>query len=163
MEKRFRQISSYDDSQGKVSGYALLWNTPAKVSSLGGRLESFDKDSVKFADTVLLHCQHNENLVLGNSRAGTLKLSKDQKGLFFEAVLPKSATATREALSRKDLDGCSIGFKCLEDDLSGNTRKIKRCLIKEISLVADPVHKTELNYRNKTKALQKKFQWTDFL
>jgi len=155
MEKRY---STADYKSGLVSGYCILWDKKSFVPQKQC-YESFDRDSITIPDNVCLHSQHDDKVVLGNS-AKTLKFEKDERGLKFECELPKSAVATREALERGDLTGASIAFHCQDDEWEGQNRRVKKCELAEVSLVARPVHETQLSYRSKEKP---KYHWTDLL
>jgi len=157
MEKRFRELAH---KEGVVSGYACLWGHPSYIDSVGH--EAFMKDSLKIGrHGVCLHSQHNESEVLASSKSGTLKIKPDDKGLFFEASIPKNALLTRELLQRKDLSGASAGFVVEDEAYEGNTRNIKKAILHEISLVSKPAHSgTEVSFR---KAQKPKRNWTDLL
>ena len=158
MEKRFRELAH---KEGVVSGYACLWGRPSYIDSVGH--ESFMKDSLKLSrHGVCLHSQHNESEVLASSKSGTLKIKPDDKGLFFEASIPKNALLTRELLQRKDLSGASAGF-IVQDQVyeSDGTRNIKSAELHEISLVSKPAHSgTEVSFR---KAQKPRRDWTELL
>jgi uncharacterized protein len=59
---------------------------------------------------------HNSDFVLGSTRAKTMTLIEDDKGLRFEIILPDTQTGRDAAITveRGDVDGMSFGF---------NTRK----------------------------------------
>src|SRR5262245_34067181 len=63
-------------------------------------------------DAVLALFNHDTNNLLGKTKAGTLRLSVDQRGLRYEILVPDT-TAGRDvaaSLARGDLDGSSFGF-----------------------------------------------------
>jgi HK97 family phage prohead protease len=100
----------------RMSGYAALYDRYSE--DLGGfRTKiapgAFDK-AVISADCRLL-VNHDPNLIMGRTRAGTLRLSADAKGLQFEGDLPDTPMAAHylEAVRRGDMDGCS--FTCTVD------------------------------------------------
>ena len=157
MEKRFRDLQH---TEGRVSGYACLWGRPSYIDSVGH--EAFMKDSLKLSKHgVCLHSQHNESEVLASSKSGTLKIKPDDKGLFFEASIPKNALLTRELLQRKDLSGASAGFVVEDDFWEQDTRNIKKAVLHEISLVSKPAHSgTEVSFR---KAQKPNRNWIDLL
>lgn len=60
---------------------------------------------------------HDPNMLLGRVSAGTMRLSKDAKGLRYEIDIPDSppgATVTT-AISRKDLTGSSFSFRVVKE------------------------------------------------
>ena len=158
MEKRFRGLTQ---TEGKVSGYVALWDSPCFVDSIGKK-ESFKKDSLKLSKHgVTLHPQHNEAAVLASSKSGTLRISSNDKGLYFEAELPKEDKLTAELLKRGDLSGASGGFIVDKDSFENDCRSIQSAELHEISLVSKPAHSgTEVSFR---KAQKPKRDWIDLL
>src|ERR1051325_8657221 len=55
---------------------------------------------------------HDPNLVLGRTKAGTTELGEDSKGLNFRTLMPNTSYATDlfESVGRGDIDECSFGF-----------------------------------------------------
>lgn len=63
-------------------------------------------------DNVLALRDHNPSMLLGSTRAGTLRLGTDDDGLTFEIDLPDTpiAAEVRELVARGDIAGASFGF-----------------------------------------------------
>ena len=158
IEKRFNTIAH---NEGIVEGYAVKWNKPALIPQLGTK-EQFERGSLKAPRPVTLLSQHDNSIVLGSTKSKTLELEEDDIGLKFKCQLPASAVATREALSRGDLSGASIGFHCHKDDRSSGVRKITKADLSEISLVTDPAHDSPIVYRSAGYKKTKR-KWTDLL
>lgn len=61
---------------------------------------------------------HNADMPLGNTKAGTLKLEEDNKGLRFDLELPDNSWGHDTAISvkRGDVDGVSFGFNVIKDE-----------------------------------------------
>ena len=77
----------------KLSGYAVVFNSPSK--DLGGFKEVVDPhafDDVDLSDVYMVS-NHDFSQVLASTKAGTLTLNVDDKGLQFEATLPDTTTA----------------------------------------------------------------------
>jgi len=119
-------FSAGDGQPPKIRGYAALYNVYSE--DLGGfrtRIApgAFDR-AVPGADVRLL-VNHDSNLLLGRTRSGTLSLSTDERGLYFEGQPPQTDFAQHyvEAIRRGDMSGCS--FSCDIDidewDFSGET------------------------------------------
>jgi len=83
---------------------------------------------------------------LARTNNGSLKLTNDPAGLYFEAELPDTTLANdiKELLNRGTLDGSmSFGFNATDIRWSkdGKTRSIHQGKLFEISLVVDPAYK----------------------
>ena len=76
-----------DQQDGKsLSGYAITFGQPSK--DLGGFTEVIDKnafDGVDLSDVYMVS-NHDFSKVLASTKAGTLKLNVDDKGLHFEFI-----------------------------------------------------------------------------
>lgn len=57
---------------------------------------------------------HEPNFILGRVASGTLRLSKDQRGLRYEVKPPASRSDVVESIRRGDVSGSSFGFRVLE-------------------------------------------------
>ncbi len=103
-----------------LRGHAAVFNVLSE--DLGGFRERIAPGAfrdVLGADVRLL-VNHKPDHVLARTRAGTLRLSEDTRGLAVEADLPDTTYARdlRESLRRGDLDGMSFRFKVGEEDWS---------------------------------------------
>jgi hypothetical protein len=84
--------------------------------------------------------------VLGSTRAGTLKLVEDERGLKVTAQLPNTTTGrdAAELLKRGDVDAMSFGFTVPRggDDWSedGSERTLREVMLHEVSIVAFPAY-----------------------
>ena len=138
------------NSPKKLSGYAIVWNTPSK--DLGGFKEVVSPDALKGVDlsNVLMLNDHDYTQVLASVKAGTLKLTPDDKGLYFEATLPDTTTANDVFANVKagNLDSCSFSFdvddgsdKWEKDDQGNITRTINQIKdLFDVSVVAVPAY-----------------------
>src|SRR2546425_249706 len=102
------------DGKMRIDGYAATYNTPTRIGNLFHEQlmpGSFKKAVARGDDSFLLF-NHNLEAILGRTSSGTLKLTDDQKGLFFSAVLPDTTLGTDifKLISRGDLGECSFAF-----------------------------------------------------
>ena len=123
-------------------GYAAVFNSPSEPLPFTEFIrEGAFKRSLKSRNEVKLFMNHNTDVVLGSTRAGTLKLSEDSTGLLAEAQLPDT-TAGRDLsvlMKRGDVNSMSFGFsvpprgdKWSED---GQTRELHQIRLHEVSIV----------------------------
>jgi len=139
-----------DDNGGMhLEGYAALFNS--RSENLGGFTETIAPGafsrSLKSRNDVKLLWNHDTSAVLGSTRAGTLTLVEDAKGLRVSAELPNTTYGrdARELIKRGDVSGFSFGFSIPGrggDDWSadGTERTLKSVRLHEVSLVAFPAY-----------------------
>jgi len=127
-EQRTVDVDVQDmDTRGRtLTGYACVYG--AESRDLGGFTETIRPGafaSVMDADVRAL-LNHDPNQVLGRTRAGTLRLHDEQRGLRFEADLPDSPLGenVREAVRRGDIDGASFRFVVGDEEWDGDKRSI---------------------------------------
>jgi|TARA_R110000764_G_scaffold78908_1_gene157342 hypothetical protein len=96
-----------------LTGYAARFNEPSEPLPFIERIApGAFKRSLKSRNDVKLLWNHDTSTVLGSSRAGTLTLSEDDKGLRVSAILPDTQAGrdARVLIQRKDVTGFSFGF-----------------------------------------------------
>lgn len=100
-----------------LEGYAATFNSVSH--DLNGFKErimpgAFSRTLKENADVRALK-NHDPNFVLGRTKAGTLKLEQDSKGLRFRVDLPDTQYARdlHTSISRGDMDQCSFAFKAV--------------------------------------------------
>jgi HK97 family phage prohead protease len=127
-------------------GYAAVFNS--RSENLGGFTEfvapgAFTR-SLKTRNDVKLLWNHDTSMVLGSTRARTLTLTEDNKGLRVSAKLPNTSAGrdAAELLKRGDVDAMSFGFTVLKDSWNGegNERTLNAVRLHEVSIVAFPAY-----------------------
>ena len=123
-------------------GYAAVFDQPI---SIGGFTESvgrsaFDK-TLQESDVLGLF-NHEVGQLLGRSSAGTLRLSKDDRGLAYELDLPDTTLGRDVAvlLQRGDLKGSSFGFRTIKDSWSGTHRSLREVALRDVGPVTMPAY-----------------------
>jgi uncharacterized protein len=106
---------SKENEPVKISGYAAIFNSRTSIGNWFDEIiapGAFDRSiSAKNADIRAL-VNHDWNKVIGRTKAQTLVLREDEKGLYFEIELPNTSYARdlAESMERGDIDQCSFGF-----------------------------------------------------
>lgn len=96
-----------------LAGHAAVFDRVASLPTFYEALGRTAFDAV-LDDDVRALVNHNPDNLLARAGAGTLKLSTDESGLYFEIPkLPNTTYANdlRESIERGDLNGMSFGFK----------------------------------------------------
>ena len=123
MEQRYLQmhdIKTRDDSDElSLEGYFAVFGDVYKVWD--GATESIAQGAFTEAiqgDVRALY-NHNDDLILGRTAAGTLELREDSYGLWGKVKLNRNdsdAMNAYERIKRGDITGCSFGFNIAEEE-----------------------------------------------
>jgi HK97 family phage prohead protease len=136
-----------DDNGMTFEGYAAMFNEPSQPLPFVERIApgAFTR-SLEARNDIKLLWNHDTGSVLGSTRAGTLKLWQDERGLKVQGSLPNT-TAGRDAaelIRRGDVDSMSFGFSVPQggDEWSkdGAQRTLKSVRLHEVSIVAFPAY-----------------------
>lgn len=112
------EIRKSPDGIESLVGYAVRWDK-LSVPIYGSFRERVRKGAFTQSlkeNNIRALWNHNSDFVLGSTKAKTLRVSEDEKGLYFEVDLPGTQIGKDAGItvSRGDVDGMSFGF---------NTRK----------------------------------------
>lgn len=122
-ERRFTsvrvEVRAGSNDKMTIGGYAAKFNRMSQ--NLGGFVEQIDPLFFNGSrgdgwPDVIARYNHDQNMVLGTSNAGTLRLSLDNMGLLYEADLPSSRADVYELVQRGDVNKSSFAFIAAEDD-----------------------------------------------
>lgn len=95
--------------------------------------------SLKSRNEIKAFVNHDTNLVLGSTRAGTLRLVDDERGLRTQIDLPETSYGRDLSVSvkRGDVSGMSFGFSVVKDSWSQDysQRTIHELRLHEVSVV----------------------------
>ena len=130
-----------------LRGYAAVFNSPSQPLPFIETIEpGAFRDSLKSRNDVKLLWNHDTSVVLGSTRAGTLRLTEDSRGLLVEADLPMTQAGKDAAISiqRGDVTAFSFGFRIPaggDEWASASERVLKRVNVHEVSVgVAFPAY-----------------------
>lgn len=141
------RVEPAEGEQRKIVGYAAVFDTLSVP--LWGFQEKIRKGA--FAKTigeadVRALFNHDENLVLGRNKAGTLKLWEDDTGLGIE-ILPPDTQFARDlivTMERGDVDQMSFAFRVLREEWSHTPEQEIRTLVevelRDVSPVTFPAY-----------------------
>ncbi len=125
------------------AGYAAVFNSPSEpLPFIETIAPGAFKRSLQSGREVRMYLNHNSDLVLGSTKASTLKVTEDERGLFVEAQLPDT-TYGRDLsvlMQRGDVHSMSFGFSvpaggdAFSD--SGSSRELREIRLHEVSVVS---------------------------
>ena len=130
-----------------ISGYFSVFNSDYQIVS--GMTESVASEAFDEALSDDIRCliDHETRLVLGRTKAGTLTLKTDSRGLWGEVrINPNDQDAMNlyERVKRGDVDQCSFGFDILQEDFEDRGNEvhwtIKKVKLYEVSVVTFPAY-----------------------
>ena len=124
------------------SGYAAVFNSDSEPLPFTERiLPGAFKKSLRSKNNVRMYLNHDSTMLLATTRAKTLRLQEDERGLKVDADLPDT-TVGRDLstlIKRGDVDSMSFGFSvpARGDQWSndGSMRELKEVRLYEVSVV----------------------------
>jgi HK97 family phage prohead protease len=150
LERRSMQVREFRaDDDGKIVGYAAVFDEEADI---GGMFREVVKPgafarAIKEKQDVRALWNHDSNHILGRTKAGTLELREDDKGLWIEIDPPNTilANGLMESMKRGDVDNMSFAFIATEETWTERKdeptlREIKDLDLFDISPVVYPAY-----------------------
>jgi HK97 family phage prohead protease len=138
-------------NERRIVGHAIVFDSLSE--NLGGFREIIKPSAVDRTLTEALDVRaladHDSGKVLGRTRAGTLQLRKDTRGLSVSIEPDPEISYARDlmrAVARGDISGMSFGFRVLEDDWREDPetgmpiRDVLDMRVSEVSVVAFPAY-----------------------
>lgn len=161
LDMQFRAETTEDEKM-EIKGYAVVFNSPETY----GYTEIISKNALDNAkmDDVVLRYNHNDSfMVLARTRNGSLKLNKDDKGLFMDAILQDNITEHKDifnAIKSGLIDKQSFAFTVEEDeyDYESDTRTITKIgKLFDVSVVDQPFYNaTDVSVASKNDSFMEK-------
>lgn len=123
LERRFTpglvEVRASDAEKRTIGGYAAKFNKPSQ--NLGGFVEfiapsAFNRSRGNGWPDVLARYNHDDNMLLGTSGSGTLRLNVDSVGLNYEVDVPQARADVYELIQRRDVQKSSFAFQVIGED-----------------------------------------------
>jgi uncharacterized protein len=128
-------VRAHGTGEVHLTGYAARFGSWS--ADLGGFVEQIAPGAFATASRSDVRClfNHNSDLILGRTSAGTLRLWQDSLGLAVDILPPSTAVARHvvEAVRRRDVTGMSFGFIVVADRVESGD-PIRRTLL-EVDLI----------------------------
>jgi HK97 family phage prohead protease len=140
------EIEVREEGDGMTfTGYAAVFDSPSEPLPFIETIQrGAFKKSLRLRNDIKFLWNHDAGEILGSTRAKTLRLYEDERGLRVEGLLPNTSRGrdVAELLRRGDIDSMSFGFSVIRDDWSsdGSQRTLKDVRLHEVSLVAWPAY-----------------------
>lgn len=150
------RMETREDGKRILSGYGIVFHDPTNPGTeyrmAGDWFERIAPDAAdeSLADDskdVTSTFNHNRDLILGRRSSGTLKLSKDSRGIRYEVELPDTSAGRDVAalVERGDIRGSSFTFREKDYDnkeRDGNKKiwRVKALELIEIGPVTEPAY-----------------------
>ncbi|MCZ7413072.1 HK97 family phage prohead protease [Streptomyces sp. WMMC897] len=112
------ELRARSDKQ-RIGGYAAVFNRQS--SNLGGFVEVVDAAAFNASrgdgwPDVIARYNHDDNMLLGSTGGGTLRLAIDGTGLDYEVDPPAARADILELVQRGDVRKSSFAFRTIEDE-----------------------------------------------
>lgn len=145
-ERRFTSVrvetraSAADDK--RIGGYAALFNSPSQ--NLGGFREFIAPGAFNRAASrnwpgsgtgVFARYNHDDNMILGNTDSGTLRLFVDDQGLGYDVLVPQARADVYELVQRGDVRASSFAFMAEDDDWATDDSGFPVRTLQQVSLI----------------------------
>lgn len=174
MNEKRSFLGSTTVSGRRVSGYAIIFDSPSEILFVSGRKcreiikrSAVDENLIRRSD-IKCYVNHNPERMVARSNKGkgSLMLSIDSKGLRFEFEAPRTADGDYlvEMIKRGDLTGCSFAFYSTGESWSKSNGMDIRTITKinrfdDVSIVTSPAYKsTTVSVRNQSNPLSDNLQ-----
>ncbi len=146
-----------------IGGYAAKFEKPSQ--NLGGFIEViqrsfFNKSKGDGWPDVLARYNHDDNMLLGTTASGTLRLNLDEVGLDYEVDTPQARADVLELVGRGDVHKSSFAFAVFEDDWTMSDQGFpQRSLVSGQLVDVAPVNRPAyLDTSTGLRSLAKKFE-----
>lgn len=170
LEKRAAALASCGAAANgrHLEGYASVFNASTDLGAYTETVspQAFDRTleavAAGTADVVLC-LDHDRHKILGRTRSGTLKLSKDSHGLKVACELPGTSLGAdvAELVRRQDCYGMSFAFRCAKDSWENGRRTLLDVDLVDVSvLTTEPAYgQTSVSVRHSQTGKKKDYYY----
>jgi HK97 family phage prohead protease len=135
------ELRAAADGDGMIFvGFAARYDAPSLPLPFVERIApgAFSR-TLRSRNDIRMYVNHDDRMVLGSTRAKTLRLEDRAEGLFVEADLPETSYGRDLSvlIQRGDVRTMSFGFSTVKDDWNeaGTERTLKEVRLHEVSVV----------------------------
>lgn len=126
-----------EDGKKTISGYFAVFNS--KTELWPGAYEEIAPEAFDntLSNDIRALTNHDDTLVLGRAKAGTLHLRVDTRGLWGEIDINENDTDAMnlyERVKRGDVDQCSFGFNIVREETDWRDDGTVKWTIREVDL-----------------------------
>lgn len=142
-------FSTREEGGGKkiIAGYFALYNSVYRINDVMSESIAPGTFDTAIDGDIRALINHETTLVLGRTKAGTLKLTADEKGLYGEIEINENDTDALNLyyrVQRGDVDQCSFGFDIVKESFDEKDGKyhwtIKEIILYEVSPCTFPAY-----------------------
>ena len=108
-----------EDGDLAIEGYFAVFNSDYNIAPDMSESVAPGAFTEMLSGDIRALVNHDTTLVLGRTKAGTLRLKEDERGLWGHVTVnpnDRAAMDLYERVKRGDVDGCSFGFDILDEE-----------------------------------------------
>ncbi len=176
------ELRQAEDGPQHIIGYAAVFKSTSRKlgnfheqvmpTAFDAALRAIEDRSHKDVPmNVVCRYNHKDDMLLGTTHAGTLKLSKDERGLTYDVIPPECRADVMEYVGRGDVRYSSFAFRVPvpgEDDSWGESehglplRQLHSVELVDVAPVLDPAYfATSATGRGMNGAIESLASWVD--
>jgi HK97 family phage prohead protease len=176
------ELRQAEDGPQHITGYAAVFKSTSRKlgnfheqvmpTAFDAALRAIEDRSHKDVPlNVVCRYNHQDNMLLGTTHAGTLKLSTDERGLKYDVIPPECRKDVMEYVDRGDVRYSSFAFRVAvpgEDDSWGESehglplRQLHSVELVDVAPVLDPAYfATSASGRGMNGAIESLASWVD--
>ncbi|WP_329274770.1 HK97 family phage prohead protease [Streptomyces sp. NBC_01451] len=141
IERRFTKVPvelRARKERSSIGGYAAVFNRQSH--NMGGFVEAVDPAAFNASrgdgwPDVIARYNHDDNMLLGSTGGGTLRLAIDGTGLDYEVEPPAARADILELVQRGDVRKSSFAFRMIDDEWGTTDQGFPLRTLRKVQLV----------------------------